>query len=170
MNPVFKRIRKLGLFAALGFTFVTASWMTDQFLKKHDRSIIENLDAQLASDGRFRDVRVEVNEGIVLLTGAVKILEDKREVLKKVSETEHVRSVKDQVAVKTVWIPDVRKQLYQKLQTGQANGVRLKVRKGVVTMRGEIRTQADREHILALVSGTDGVKAVTDQTILRRKQ
>jgi osmotically-inducible protein OsmY len=172
MSRVGRTIKKLSLLAAMGFAVVTAARMTDNFLRKYDRSIIESLDAQLASEERFRDVQIEVKEGTVLLTGSVKVLEDKREVFKKANETEHVRSVKDQVAVNTVWVPDrfLRKQLYQKLQSEKVDDVGLKVRKGVVTIRGEVRTKADRERILALISGTDGVKAVTDRTTQRRKQ
>jgi hypothetical protein len=140
--------------------------MSERALNQHDGSILSDLNAQLASDDRFHNVRGDVKSRVVALSGSVKLLEDKRILLDRAAQIKHVKRVTDEVVVDMAPLSDrsLRQMLYEKLQSEDFTQLGLKVRKGTVTVRGEMATKADRDRMLAIVSGTHGVRAIVDQT------
>ena len=63
-------------------------------------------------------------------------------------------------------VPDgvLRMQLKRDLHNHQVDGVGLKVRKGVVTVRGTV--PANRERVLSLIASTEGVRAIRERTTM----
>lgn len=167
-------LKTLGWFAVIIFTTLSANWVTEKAATRNDASILSGLTSWVSSDARFRNVQVEVTGGVVSLKGSVRLVQDRRDLVKEASQTDHVRSVNDQLSVDTVWMPDrfLRKELYEKLQNEQINGIGLKVKKGIVTVRGEVQTQAHRDRVLRILSSTEGVRKVADRMTVhaRRRQ
>jgi osmotically-inducible protein OsmY len=165
-------LKALGWFAAIAVTLVGASWVTDQAATRNDAFILSALTSKISSDERFRDIQIEVAGSIVSLKGSVRLVQDRRDLVTTASQADHVRGINDQVSVDTPWTPDrfLRKELYQKLQNEQINGIGLKVKKGLVTVRGEMQTQADREHALRIISTTEGVREVADRMTVRTRR
>jgi osmotically-inducible protein OsmY len=159
-------MKRGSLFAILALTLLAAGWMGERALNQHDDSILADLNAQLASDEKFQNVRGQVKGRVIALTGSVMLLQDKQLLLSKARQIDRVKLVKDDIVVETVYLSDrsLRRDVYERLQAEDFAQVALKVRKGTITVRGELATKADRERVLAIVSGTRGVRAIVDQT------
>jgi hypothetical protein len=154
------------LFASLALTLSVFTWLLDGALRKHDGSILGTLSEQFAGDATFADVHFAVGGGVVSLKGSVALLEDKRQAVKRANTVEHVRVVKNDIVVKTHWVPDgiLRMQLKHDLRNHEIDGLRLKVRKGVVTIRGTVKSS--REQVLLLIASTEGVRDIRDRMTL----
>ena len=94
------------------------------------------------------------------------LFEDKWLAGRKARAVDRVGKVKNVIIVKTQWVPDgvLRMQLKRDLRNHQVDGVGLKVRKGVVTVRGTV--PANRERVLSLIASTEGVRAIRDRTTI----
>jgi osmotically-inducible protein OsmY len=117
----------------------------------------------LADDPGLHDITVEISEGYVHLSGSVAVLEDARRTVRKVQESGRVTGVINQIRVNAPRIADtpLRLQLEEK---GRDRGyrVRLRVRRGIVRLRGTIATEHEREDILTMICSTPGVRGVED--------
>lgn len=136
-------------------------------------------DAQIRADAqkqlsnkRFSGIHIDVQNGVVTLTGQVDRYSDKEDAEKKVKQMHEAASIRDdvQVAVKGN-VTDA--ELYQKIGKGLAydrqgygtlpfNSLTLQVHDGVVTVGGVVVTPADKESALSLVKDTPGVRDVID--------
>jgi osmotically-inducible protein OsmY len=165
-------LKILGSFAAIAVSLLGASWVADKTATRNDTSILSALTSKISSDERFRNVQIEVAGSVVSLKGTVRLVQDRRDLVRAASQTAHVRSINDQLSVNTVWTPDrlLRKELYEKLQNEQIDGVGLKVKKGIVNVRGEVQTQADRDHVLRIISTTEGVREIVDRMTVRARR
>lgn|SRR5215469_2333117 len=124
--------------------------------------------AQLANEERFRNLTVEITDGIggiVSLRGTVALLEDKRQAVQKVQETNDVRIVLNHIRVETERINDglLRLQLRECLAEEHNVRIKIKVKKGVVTIKGTVRHDYDREQVLSSIAGVPGVIAMKDR-------
>jgi hypothetical protein len=157
---------KTFLFASLAVTLSFFTWLVDGALQKHDGSIQGKLSEQFAEDAKFANVHIAVRGGVVSLKGSVALLEDKRQAVKRASIVEHVRVVKNDIVVKTSWVPDgiLRVQLKHDLRNHELDGLGLKIRKGVVTIRGTVKSS--REQVLSLIAATEGVRDIRDRMTL----
>lgn len=155
--------KKRILFGSLAVTLTVITWMLAHAAQEHDGWILGKLSDEFAHDAPLVNVQVAVGGGAVSLRGSVALLEDKRQAVRKATDTDHVRTVKDYVVVKTRWVPDgtLRMQLKHDLRSHEFGGLRLKVRKGVVTVRGPI--PSSRERVLSLIASTEGVLDIRDQ-------
>jgi osmotically-inducible protein OsmY len=165
------RWKSLALFTTLTAVVLVVGWMTNKAAKEHDALVRTQLSALVSSNEPFQKVAVYVNRGDVSLVGSVATAQDKKDLLRKVNETRHVRAVKDEVVVDTPWRPDrlLRKDLYERLQAQQLPQVGLKVKKGTVTVTGEIPTLAQHDQVFVLIATARGVRGVSDQTVVREK-
>ena len=137
---------------------------------RYDRFILEEISADFALDETLKNTEASVARGVVLLTGSVKVLEDQRQAVKKVSSVEHVRGVESRIVIDTRRVPDLRLrlQLKQMMREQHLREVNIKVSKGTVTVRGPIHGEGDRERVLAQISSTEGVRAINDRlTVVR---
>jgi len=119
---------------------------------------------------QFKDVKVNVENGIATLTGTVDLYEYKAEADKRVHKVKGVRAVRNDIDVAGPSVPDqqLRDKLLEKLQYDRVgygnafNSIGVNVQNGVVTLSGHARTDVDKDSALSLVSTYPGVKEVVD--------
>jgi osmotically-inducible protein OsmY len=120
---------------------------------------------------QFREVKVNVENGIATLTGTVDLYQYKADAEKKVRRAMGVTAVRNLVQVAGPGIPDhelqetlQEKLAYDRVGYGNAfNAISLNVESGIVTLGGHARTDVDKDSALALVSTQPGVKDVIEE-------
>ncbi len=120
---------------------------------------------------QFKDVKVEVNNGIATLTGNVSLYEYKKDAANRVRKAKSVTAVRNEIEVAGPTVPDselkaklLEKLTYDRVGYGNAfNAISLDVQNGLVTLGGHARTDVDKDSALALVSTYPGVKDVVDE-------
>jgi osmotically-inducible protein OsmY len=144
--------RRVVLFASLAVTLVVITWILAWATEKHDIWIQARLQEEFTQDAQFDNVQPVVRGGVVSLKGAVPLFEDKWLAGRKARAVDHVRKVKNEIIVKTPWVPDgvLRMQLKRNLRNHEVDGV--------VTVRGTV--PANRERFLSLIASTEGVRAI----------
>ena len=159
-------LKKGVLFVALVLTLGVVAWTLAQAALKHDGWILGKLKEEFTQDNRFDDVHFTVGAGFVSLRGSVALLEDKRQAARMAATVDHVRRVNNDITIATPLIRDsrLRMQLKHDLRKQGINGLKLKVRKGVVTVRGT--EPSDRERVLTLIASTEGVREIRERTTL----
>jgi hyperosmotically inducible protein len=137
---------------------------------RYDQQIQQDVEKKLSSDSKLQNVHAVVEDGIVTLTGTVKLYMDKLDADKKVRHIKHVAGVRDQIEVETTVPDDVLLQkLAQKLSYDRIgygimfNNLKLGVENGVVTIAGDVRDYPARDSALAIVETEPGVKDVIDE-------
>jgi len=117
----------------------------------------------------FRDVRVEVSNGVATLSGSVNLYFDKLQAEKKVAKATGLSTISDQITVaSTVSDEKLASKLSEQLATDRIgyglgntfNAIGVSVENGVVTVGGHVRTPNDLDSAMALITTTPGVKAV----------
>lgn len=138
-------------------------------------------DAQIQADvqhalnnKRFANVQVEVQNGVVTLSGAVNLYSAKEDADKKAHHSKDVVAVRNAIEVRGGGevVDDAR--LRDKLAKGLAydrvgygttafNNIELGVQNGVVTLRGTVYGPSDKDSAVSLVENTPGVRDVIDE-------
>jgi hyperosmotically inducible periplasmic protein len=135
---------------------------------RYDNQIQTTLTQKLGAKTQFRDVRSNVDDGIVTLTGTVDLYQRKLDAAKLARKTANVQGVRNLITVAGPNVPDA--QLEQKLAK-KLRYVRsgyditfdyfaLGVKDGVVTVEGQDRTGVGRDEALADIANMPGVKDV----------
>jgi hyperosmotically inducible periplasmic protein len=152
------------LTAVAGFAISgSASVTSDTALQQSIQSKLKNKE--------FKQVSVELNHGVVTLTGTVDRYQAKVDAEKKARKIANVKEVNDQIQVGGKDVPDAqlqnalnRKLSYDRWGYGHVwNYVVATVDDGTVTLEGEVRWQPDKDSALALVNSQEGVKDVVDK-------
>lgn len=136
-------------------------------------------DTQLKSDvqhqlnkKQFHDVQSQVSNGVVTLTGTVRLLADKLDAQKRVEKTHEAASINNQITVAAGEVSD--QELYNKLGKALAydrqgypsfpfNSIGLQVKNGAVLLTGEVVDPVDKDSALAIVTNTVGVRDLVDR-------
>ena len=120
---------------------------------------------------RFKDVKSNVRDGIVTLTGTVDVYSDKEDADRRVHHRKNVKGVENMIEVAGPTIDDVqlRNKLAEKLAydrvgygTTAFNALTIGVQNGVVTLGGVAYGPMDKDSALSLVANFPGVKDVVD--------
>lgn len=135
-------------------------------------------DAQVQADvskalenKRFKDVRVKVHDGTVVLSGTVAVYSDKEDADNRAHHRRNVKAVENdiQVAGPTVDDATLRSKLAEKLTydrvgygTTAFNALTIGVQNGVVTLGGVAYGPIDKDSAVSLVENFPGVKDVID--------
>jgi len=137
---------------------------------RYDNQVQNAVTQKLSSKKQFRDVKANVEDGIVTLTGTVDLYQRKLDAAKLARKIGHVQGVRNLVTVAGPDVPDA--QLEQKLATkltyvrvGYDNTFdyfALGVKDGVVTVEGQDRTGVGRDEALADIANMPGVKDVVE--------
>ncbi len=137
----------------------------------YDKQIQQEISKLLQSDKKFDKVSAAVEDGFVNLSGTVDLYATKAKLEQKARRQDHVAGVRDMIKVAGVSLPDA--QLEQKLseklrydREGQGivfNNLMLGVENGVATVAGVVRSPADKDSALAIVTNMPGVKDVVDE-------
>lgn len=137
-------------------------------------------DAQIQTDAqkqlnnkKFSGVQVQVQDGVVHLTGQVAKFADKDDAQKRIEKMHEASSIRNDINVAGAGsVPDA--ELAQKLskqlvydRQGYAsypfNSLTLQVHDGVVTVGGAVVEPVDKDSALSLVKNTPGVRDVVDK-------
>jgi BON domain-containing protein len=131
------------------------------------RTDVNNPSTAFSEDSRFAGLTLTTQSGLVILRGTVESCKDKRDALKQVSSIEGVKEVEDHVEVKTKQIADrsLSREIDQNLKDPNFRALRFRVSKGVVTLRGRVASDSDRQQVVGLVCGIAGVIDVDDQRV-----
>jgi hyperosmotically inducible periplasmic protein len=137
---------------------------------RYDNEIQQQVEKVLSSNSKFQDVHATVEDGIVTLTGTVKLYFDKLEAEKKIRHVKHLEGVRNHIEVSTT-VPDevlleklANKLRYDRIWMGQMfNNLKLGVQNGVVTVSGEVIDYPSHDSALALIETEPGVKDVIDE-------
>jgi hyperosmotically inducible periplasmic protein len=137
---------------------------------RYDNQIQTSVTQKLGKKAAFSEVKANVEDGIVTLTGTVDLYQRKLDAAKTARKIGNVQGVRNLIAVGGPDVPDA--QLEQKLgkkmlyvRMGYDNTFdffTLNVKDGVVTVKGEDRTGVGREEALADIANMPGVKDVID--------
>jgi hyperosmotically inducible protein len=137
---------------------------------RYDNQIQTAVTQKLAAKNQFTDVKANVEDGIVTLTGTVDLYQRKLDAAKLARKTANAQGVRNLVTVAGPNVPD--EQLEDKLATklryvrvGYDNTFdyfALGVKDGVVTVEGQDRTGVGRDEALAEIANMPGVKDVVD--------
>ena len=159
------------LIAPLTVLLSVTATPASQNTRRYDNWILRRIESQFAEQGRFHNLRVEVERGIVSMRGTVKLLEDKRAAISIARSIEHVRGTISHIKVDTIDIPDklLQRQLQTKTGQPQFQNIDVRVRMGVVTITGLIGDPVDRESTISLIASTEGVRAIDNRLRLRSK-
>lgn len=137
---------------------------------RYDNQVQNAVTQKLASKKQFSNVKANVEDGIVTLTGTVDLYQRKLDAAKLARKTSKVQGVRNLIVVAGPNVPDA--QLEQKLAT-KLTYVRegydstfdyfaLGVKDGVVTVEGQDRTGVGRDEALAEIANMPGVKDVIE--------
>jgi len=136
---------------------------------RFDPQIQDEVQKVLQSNPKFQNVHATIEDGIVMLTGTVKLYFDKLEAEKKIKHVKHVEGVRNHIEVETTVPDDVlleklaNKLRYDRIGYGiMFNNLKLGVQNGVVTVSGEVRDYPAKDSALAIIATEPGVKDVVD--------
>jgi osmotically-inducible protein OsmY len=164
-----RHVRILALAAcALWLTVATPAARAQ---KANDAQILQDAQRQL-KDKRFSGVHVQVQGGVVHLTGQVDRYADKADAERRIDKTHEAASVRNDISVAGGGnVSDA--ELFQKLSKQLVydrqgypsypfNSMTLQVHNGVVTIGGEVVDPVDKDSALGLIKNTPGVRDVID--------
>jgi osmotically-inducible protein OsmY len=134
-----------------------------------DAAAARELQSKL-NKSQFKDLKIDVQNGIATLSGTVGLYEYKADADKRAHKVKGVTAVRNDIAVAGPNVPDQQLQakLVEKLeydQVGYGNvfdAISLGVQNGVATLGGHALNYVARDSALALISTYPGVKDVVD--------
>jgi osmotically-inducible protein OsmY len=135
-----------------------------------DGSVAAEIQSKL-DKSQFKNVKVEVQNGIATLSGTVELYEYKADADKRTHKVKGVSAVRNEIEVGGPSVSDaqLRSKLSEKLeydQVGYGNvfdAISISVQNGVVTLGGHALNYPARDSALGLVSTYPGVKDVVDE-------
>jgi len=141
---------------------------------RYDNQLQTAVTQKLASKNQYSNVKANVEDGIVTLTGTVDLYQRKVDATKLARKIANAQGVRNLITVAGASIPD--EQLEQKLAT-KLTYVRegydstfdyfaLGVKDGVVTLEGQDRTGVGRDEAMADIASMPGVKDVIDKVTI----
>lgn len=138
---------------------------------RYDRQIAAEVNKKLQNDGKLRQVRATVDDGVVALSGSVSRYAYKEKAEKKARQVKHVAGVRNLIAVRTANVSDA--ELFDRLarqlvydgfgRSNTFNYLALDVRNGVVTVLGQVRDEYAHKSALDIVRNQEGVRGVVDR-------
>lgn len=154
-----------------------------------DTAITASVKSRLGSDARVSDsdISVETNNGIVTLGGVAKQREAREAAEQLARSTPDVKGVDNRIAAPTVLDSLVKDADVAAGNAGEAisdtvittklkaaliadeatkgTAINVTTRDGRVTLSGEVTSKREREHAIAIASGTGGVKKVDAESL-----
>lgn len=130
---------------------------------------------QLSKKDQFRNVKVQVANGVAQIDGSVDLLVHKLDAEKQVRRVDNVQAVSNQIDVvpeKPITDAALAEKLANKLRYDRVgygivfNTLGVDVRDGVATVIGNVRDYADRNSALGIVETTPGVRGLFDEIVV----
>ena len=161
--------------ALLGVSLLSATLLAETgAASRYDNQIQTTVIQKLAAKSQFSNVKANVQDGIVTLTGTVDLYQGKLDAAKLARKAGHTQGVRNllNVAGPNVADAELEQKLARKLRyvrVGYDNTFdyfALGVKDGVVTLEGQDRTGLGRDEALADIANMPGVKDVIDNVSL----
>ena len=141
---------------------------------RYDNQIQTSVTQKLAGKKQLSNVKANVAEGIVTLTGTVNLYQEKLDAAKAARKAGHVQGVRNLLTVAGENVPDAQLQekLAKKLRyvrvgyDSMFDYFAIGVKDGVVTLEGQDRTGIGRDEAMADIASMPGVKDVIDSVSL----
>lgn len=129
---------------------------------RYDEQIRTEVAKVLAGKDDYKNVKAEVGDSVVTLTGNVELDSTRRFLVAKIRHIAHVSRVDNDVVLDPPAESDkaVYSRVQQRLEDAGLKGLTLKVREGAVTLEGIARNKQDRERAIQTARQTPGVKEV----------
>jgi hyperosmotically inducible periplasmic protein len=164
-----KKTNFMKLAALLSVGLLGTALMADTAASRYDNQIETKVTQKLAAKSQFRDVKANVEDGIVTLTGTVDLYQRKLDAAKTARKAEpNVAGVRNLITVAGPSVPDA--QLADKLGTkltyvregydSTFDYFEVSVKDGVVTVEGADRTGVGLDEAMADIANMPGVKDV----------
>lgn len=171
-----KTINRLYLSLLLAATLAVPVWAQQAATQqtktagRYDQQIQQQATKLLDSKDKWKGISATTEDGIVTLTGSVKLYIDRVDAARKTDRIEHTAGVRNQVQVEAN-VPDAELQnklgdklRYDRIGFGiMFNSLALKVQDGAVTVSGDVHDYPSRDSAIAIVETTAGVKDVIDE-------
>jgi osmotically-inducible protein OsmY len=127
---------------------------------RYDRQILENIQKIIASKYDFKDIRADVEDGIVSLHGAVRLASSRRWLEHRVIRVAHVGGVRNEIVLDPPALPDneVAARVQRNLSDAGFGSLQFTVNSGEVALSGVVRNQKEQRRVLQVVRATPGVK------------
>ena len=144
-------------------------------MRKADEHIAEQISRLLTwySSLRNMDVRAEVDDGHVTLTGEVDFLYQKSLAAERVAELESVAGISNQITIRrhhTIDQNELKRQITAALHRHaalEASGIQVSVADGTVILEGVVDACCERDLIAEAVRTTHGVREIIDNLKVR---
>ena len=157
----------VGLLLALALAL--PAWSQKVGTGRYDQQIQDEVTKLLSSKDKWKELSASTDDGIVTLTGSLKLLIDKIDVAHKVDKQPHVSGVRNHIEISTT-VPDaeLKDKLADKLRYDRVgygilfNSLTLEVKDGVATIGGQVHDYPSRDSAIAIAETMPGVKDVVD--------
>jgi len=129
---------------------------------RYDQQIYSNVARVLLSDRDYQSVSVQVEDGIVTLTGSVFLDSTRRNLVGEIRHISHVAGVDNRLVLSPPAPPDniLYGRVMSRLQESGYGDLTAQVHEGAVILKGYVRTQRDWAWAREIVMLTPGVKEV----------
>jgi hyperosmotically inducible protein len=145
--------------------------MTAMAATGNDQQIQQAVSQKIHNTKQLQNVSSGVEDGVVTLTGAVNLYQDKLDATKKIKKLSNVTGVRNDIVVAGETVPDgqLQQKLAKKLDYDRVgyydntfNYLALDVKDGVVTLNGDTVSDVAKDSALAILTRTPGVKDVVN--------
>ena len=129
---------------------------------RYDQQISSSVAWVLLSDKDYKDVSVQVEDGIVTLTGSVVLDSTRRNLAAQIRHIPRIAGVDNQIVLSPPAPPDniLYGRVMSRLQESGYGDLTAHVHEGTVILKGYVRTQKDWAWAKEIVLLTPGVKEV----------
>jgi hyperosmotically inducible periplasmic protein len=129
---------------------------------RYDQQIRVDVAKFLASKNECKNVKAQVEDGVVTLTGTVELDSERRTVATRVRRIPHVEEVDNQILLSPpAPLDDVLyARVTRRLSDAGFSNVKVQVHEGAVVLQGNVRTPRERQSAVQMVWATEGVKEV----------
>jgi hyperosmotically inducible periplasmic protein len=129
---------------------------------RYDAQIRPRVAQVLARNKDFKNVKADVEDGIVTLSGDVALHSVRRGLVARIHRIAHVVGVENQIVLAPPAVPDniLSGRVQTQLQDAGYSTLTIQVHEGGVILHGTVRNRHDWDTVRELVSSTPGVKEV----------
>jgi hyperosmotically inducible periplasmic protein len=130
-----------------------------------DARISARVAAFISQNLEYSNLRFNVDDAIVTLQGTVRLESQRQIVIQRIRKMPEVAGVNAEILLDPPALADdiLFPRVLSRLASLHLSELRVSVREGLVTISGSVRTDHDRQMVLATVQGIEGVREVVSE-------